>query len=120
MFISIFQITGRLSFEFSFENQWRCVLSAENKQPSIFVCLAVLLYLFLRCQISKISLNTKTFHILGNEDQGMRMCHYSQGSTPLSDPLGGSSEGKLNPSFFSVANTSNGSKIDPQAPNGSK
>ena len=32
----------------------------------------------------------------------------------------GSSQGKINPFFFSVANTSNGSKIYPQTPNGSK
>ena len=35
-------------------------------------------------------------------------------------PAGGSSQGKIDPFFFSVANTSNGSKIYPQAPNGSK
>ena len=50
VFISIFPITGRLSFEFSFENHWRRVLSAENKQPCIFVCLVVSLFLSLRCQ----------------------------------------------------------------------
>ena len=41
------------------------------------------------------------------------------GGTPLSDPRG-SSQGKINPFLFSVANTSNGSKIYPQTPNGSK
>ena len=41
------------------------------------------------------------------------------GGTSLSDPRG-SSQGKINSFFFSAANTSNGSKIYPQAPNGSK
>ena len=42
-----------------------------------------------------------------------------KGGTSLSDPQGGPSQGKINPFFFSVANTSNGSKIYLQAPNAS-
>ena len=44
----------------------------------------------------------------------------SQGGTPLSDSRGGVQSGQNQPIFFSVANTSNGSKIYPQTPNGSK
>ena len=56
----------------------------------------------------------------GKTGRGNHRCSIYPGGHSIEWPTGGSSQGKINPFFFSVANTSNGSKIYPQTPNGSK